>query len=265
MPGFDTLMFVTVPDLAKNTTPLTEGTTPGTKALSITTTTLATTQYGDLVEITDVAKVKSPIEIVDIASERVSQQAKESLNQIARDVIAAGGTVKYQGSNAARTDIGAGEIATAAELRKLAATMRLNKIKPMADGYFRLFVDNEVGYDLRNDTAAVGGFIDINRYEKSETLLAGELGRLEGFKIIEVNDGPTFASTVTVHASIAVGRLRAWGAGELQTMQTYHVAPGGDHNDPLAQRELVGWKVNYGTAVLKNDRYYRYESAATEL
>lgn len=263
--GHDTLTFVGVPDLAINTTPLTEGTPPTARALSITTVTVSTAQYGDLVSITDLAKVKSPIEISNIASERVSRQSKESLDQVARDVIAASGTPKFAGTgNAARADLASTDVATAAELRKLKTIMRKAKIPTFSDKKYRLFVHPNVAYDLRNDTAT-GGFIDVNKYTRPETLLSGEIGELEGFRIMEVINAPTFASTTTVYASIAVGAVKAWGAGELQTLSMYHIAPGGDHNDPLAQEELVGWKVSYGVAVLSNDYYYRLESAATDV
>jgi len=68
---------------------------------------------------------------------------------------------------------------------------------------------------------------------------------------------------VTVYATIAMGDIKGWGTGDLQTLQTYHVAPGGDHSDPLAQEELLGWKVDFGVAVLSNGYFYRFESAAT--
>ena len=68
-----------------------------------------------------------------------------------------------------------------------------------------------------------------------------------------------------MYAAIAIGAIKGWGAGELQSFRAYHVAPGGDHTDPLAQIEEVGWKVNFGCAPLNNSYYYRYESAATAL
>lgn len=265
MPGFDTLTFVNVPDLSVATTPLTEGTAPTARALSIGTVSVSTAQYGDLVEITDIAKVKSPIEIVDIASERLSRSSSETIDQITRDVIAAGGTAFYQGTNTSRADIASTDYAVAADLRKLRATMYKNNIKPFSDGYYRLWVAPEVGYDLRNDTASTGGFVDVNKYSNPETLLRGELGRMEGFRIAEVVNAPTFSSTTTVYACIALGDVKGWGVGDLQTLQTYHVAPGGDHTDPLAQKELLGWKVNWGVAVLNNSYYYRFETAAHAL
>lgn len=265
-PGNDTLMFVSVPDIAINTTPLTEGTKPSARAMSISTVTVTTDQYGDLVAITDLAKIKSPVEIVDIAAERLARQAKESLDQVARDVIAAGGTPKYFGTGnpSSRSGIAATDLMRATDLRKLHAQLLKAKVPTFSDGYYRLFVHPNVGYDLRNDTST-GGWIDVNKYATPETILKGELGRLEGFRIMEVVNGPTFSSTTTVYASIAVGDIKGWGAGDLQTLRAYHVAPGGDHTDPLAQEELLGWKVSWGTAVLNNGYYIRAESAATNV
>ena len=267
-PGHDTLMFVNVPDIALNVTPLTEGTRPDKKALTIGTVTVDTDQYGDLVAITDVAKIKSPIQLVPIATERLSRQADESLDQIARDVIAAGGTTRLiqTSVNAVRTDIASTEIATAAELRKLKTVMIKAKLRPFEDGFFRLWVHPNVEYDLRSDTAT-GGFIDAKKYTDANVgdLIKGEVGRLEGFRIMSIVNAPTFASTTTVYRSIALGHMKGWGAGDLQTLQVYHVAPGGDHTDPLAQEELMGWKVNYGVAVLNNSYYFGFETAATSV
>ena len=51
MPGFDTLKFVSVPDLSFSgtTTPLTEGTRPDKRSMSISTVSVSTEQYGDLI------------------------------------------------------------------------------------------------------------------------------------------------------------------------------------------------------------------------
>lgn len=259
--GTDTLMWVDVPDLPINTTPLTEGTRPDKRALTMGTVTCSTTQYGDLVAITDLAKVKSPIQIVNIASEHVTRQAAETLDQVNRDAIAAGGTVMYVGTEAARSTIAATDVITVADLVKLRARMFIGKIPMFADGFYRLFVDGEVGADLKQNS----DFKEAYKYVDNLPLLNGEIGKIAGFRVIEVVNAPTFASTATVHASIAVGAMKGWGSGELQTLRTYHVGPGGDHTDPLAQEELIGWKVMFGVAVLDNAFYYRYESGATEL
>lgn len=262
--GHNTLTFITVPDIAINTATLTEGAPPTARALTISTVSITPAQYGDLVAVTDLARSFSPFDISNVAAERVTRQARESIDKISRDVIAAGGTAFYADAVANRAALAAGNKLDAVDLRRLRATMYLNKIPPFSDGYYRLMVSPQQGYDLRSDTTT-GGWIDVNKYATPETLLRGELGRMEGFRIMEVVNAPTFASTVTVHAAIAVGDIRGWGAGDLQTLRVYHVAPGGDHKDPLAQEELVGWKVAFGTAVLNSTYYYRLESAATAL
>lgn len=271
MPGFDTLKFVSVPDLSftGTTTPLTEGTRPDKRSMSISTVSVSTDQYGDLISITDIAKVKSPLEITAIASERLSRVAAQAIDKITRDVVAAGGTPFYAtesngDANTTRAGLSSTAKLKAADLRKLRATMYKNSIPTFGDGYYRLWISPEQGYDLRNDTNT-GAFIDVNKYATPETLLRGELGRMEGFRIMEVVNTATFASTATVHAGIALGNIKGWGAGELQTLKTYYVAPGGDHQDPLGQEELIGFKVNFGCAVLSNSYYYRVESAATSL
>lgn len=262
--GKNELTFVNVPDIAINTTPLTEGAPPTARALTIGTVDITPAQYGDLVSITDLARRFSPFDISAVATERITRQARESIDKISRDVIAAGGTAFYANAVANRAALGAADKLDAADLRRLRATMYKSKIPPFADGYYRLMVTPEQGYDLRSDTTT-GGWIDVNKYATPETLLKGELGRMEGFRIMEVVNGPTFASTVTVHAGIAVGDVKGWGAGELQSLRVYHVSPGGDHQDPLAQEELVGWKVAFGVAVLNNSYFYRVESAASAL
>jgi N4-gp56 family major capsid protein len=262
--GINKLTFIAVPDLAINTTALTEGAAPTPKALSITTVDITPTQYGDLVSITDLAKRFSPFDISNVATERVTRQAQESIDKVNRDVVAAGGTAFYADAVANRAALAAGNKLDAVDLRRLRATMFKNKIPPFADGYYRLMVSSEQGFDLRSDSTT-GGWIDVNKYATPETLLRGELGRMEGFRIMEVVNAPTFASTVTVHAAIAVGDLKGWGAGDLQSLRIYHVPAGGDHKDPLAQEELVGWKVAFGVAVLNSTYYYRLESAASAL
>ena len=265
-PGSDTIRFVSVPDLTLSTTVLTEGTPPTAQALTFTTTTLSTAAYGETVEITDLAKVKSLFNLVELASERLARQAQESIDKVARDVIAAGGTPHYPigSTNTVRSDIAAGENMTGADLIHLRAVMKKNKIEPFSDGSFYLWISNNQAYDLKKETTDDTGFIDVSKYTSNTDIMRGELGKFHGFRIMEVNNAPTFSSTVTVHAGIAVGSLKGWGTGDLQTLKTYYTPPGG-LTDPLHQKEILGYKVNFGVAVLSNGRYYRAESDASSL
>ena len=244
---------------------MTEGSPPTAVALSVTATLLDSDQYGNLIDITDLAKIKSPLDLPQLAGERLGRNAAESIDQLVRDVIAGGGTVMYSEAAATvRTDLDAtGDEVSAAVLRKLAAKMYKAKIERFPDNFYRIIVSPEVGFDISNDTGT-GGFIDVKKYTDPSDMIRGEIGAMGGFRIIQAVNAPTFASTVTVHASIAFGRLSGWGWGDLDSLKTYYTPPGGK-GDELHQKESVGWKVAFGTAVLANARYYRLESAATAL
>jgi N4-gp56 family major capsid protein len=264
-PGSDTASFVFIPDLSIKTSTLTEGVAPTAVALSSSKVDVSVAQYGNLVDITDVAKVKSPVALIDEAADRVSFNANESIDQISRDAIAASGTPFYAGTgNTTRSEVAAGDVMTAATLRKLGATMFKNKLMPYDGRHYLFIATAEQEYDLRNDSST-GGFIDVNKYARPEQILNGEIGVLEGFRVIKAQNGPTFASTTTVHAGIALGHVKGWGVADLQSLSIHHVAPGGDHSDPLAQSEKICWKVMFGAAALGNNRYYRVESGATAL
>jgi N4-gp56 family major capsid protein len=263
-PGTDTLLFTSFDDLSftSQQTPLTEGAAPFRRALTMGTVTVDTDQYGDLLAITDVAKTKSPVQIISIGSERLTRSSLGLIDVINRDVIAAGGTAYYAGSgNAARADLAATDIAAVADLRRMAWQMFKSNIPRKADGFYHLLASPEVCADI----AADADFIDAVKYTDRMPLLKNEIGQIAGFRVMSVVNAPTFSSTATVHASIALGAPKGWGSGELQSFQTYHVAPGGDHLDPLAQEELLGYKVMFGVAVLDNSFYFRFESAASDL
>jgi N4-gp56 family major capsid protein len=263
--GTDALMWVDVPDLPINTTALTEGTRPDKRALTMGTVTLSTVQYGDLVAITDVAKLLSPVEIAGIAAEHITRQAAESLDKVARDEIATGGTVFYGSvDHTSRATLDNTDFLTVdgvGGLNYLRAKMFAAKIPPFADGFYRLYVSPGQALDLRQDD----DFKEAYKYVDNMPLIKGEVGQIAGFRVIEVVNAPTFSSGVTVTAAIAVGAIKGWGAGSLQSLQVFHVAPGGDHTDPLAQEELIGWKCMWGVAVLNNSFYFRVESYATSV
>jgi len=264
----DQLMFLKYPDLSSTTpqTPLTEGVAPTARTISMSTVTVSTDQYGDLVNITDVAKVKGPADIVSIAAERVSRTFKEVADTITRDNIFMGGTAFYQAGDTTRAGLATTDLLLGTDLIRLRSTMKKNNVPLPSDGFYRLILSINQTYDLMTETTATSGFVPLSQYtSRVENVFKGEIGTLHGFRIVESDTAPTFTSTATVYAGLALGEIKGWGAGELQSFQTYHVAPGGDHADVLAQIEAVGWKVNFGCATLNNGYYYRVETAATTL
>ena len=232
----------------------------------MTTVTVSTSQYGDLVNITDLAKVKAPREVIGIASERVSRTAREVMDTIARDNIFLGGTGFYQAGDTTRSGLASSDLLTHADLVLLRATMKAANVPVPSDGFYKLILSVNQAYDLISETTATNSFTALSQYtDRVADVFKGEIGTIAGFRVVESDTAPTFASTTTVYAGLAIGDIKGWGAGELQTLRTYHITPGGDHTDPLAQLEKVGWKINFGVAPLNNSYYYRVEPAATSL
>lgn len=269
-PMSDMLTFLKFPDLSSTTptTPLTEGTPPTARALTMTTVNVSTAQYGDLVSITDLAKVKGPRDIVSIASDRAGRTAKEVMDTITRDNIFLGGTAFYANGDANRAALTAAgnDKLDAADLILLRSKMKKANVPLGEGGYYKLYLSINQAHDLRIETTTAQGWLSIAQYtDKVSEIDRGEIGAFHGFRLIECDTAPTFSSTETVYAGIALGGIKGWGAGELQSFSTYHIAPGGDHTDQLAMLEQVGWKVNFGCAPLNNGYYFRVESVATAL
>ena len=267
-PMTDSLMFRSYPDISFTAplTPLTEGTAPSIDAISQDTVLVATSQYGRSVGITDVAKTVAPPDVPRVLAEKTSRQAKEVINRVTRTAIFTGGTAFYgSDDHSTRATLDNTDFLTGAHILKLRATMKLANIPTFSDGSYKAFLHSEQVYDLQRDTTDDTGWLDTQKYARSEEIHKGEVGKLHGVRIIDVNDAPTFTSTVTVRAGVAVGDLKGWGAGDLQTLQMFHTPAGGDHTDPIAQNELMSWKVMFGCAPLNNTFYYRVESYATDI
>jgi len=144
--------------------------------------------------------------------------------------------------------------------------MKAANVPVPSDGFYKLILSVNQAYDLISETTATNSFTALSQYtDRVADVFKGEIGTIAGFRVVESDTAPTFASTTTVYAGLAIGDIKGWGAGELQTLRTYHITPGGDHTDPLAQLEKVGWKINFGVAPLNNSYYYRVETAATSL
>jgi N4-gp56 family major capsid protein len=260
-PGHDTVMFLSFEDLSPSTTPMTEGTRSDKRALTMGTVTLDTDQYGGLLSVTDVAKYKSPVDLIPIGSEKLTRESRVLIDQVHRDVIALGGTPYFANSRTSRGDLIAGDIPAVEELTSLKWLMFEGNIPIPADGYYRLLASPEVSATLALDP----DFQEAVKYRDNMPLLKNEIGTIAGFRVMSVQNAPTVGTSPIVHLSIAFGDIKGWASGELSSFQSFYIPPGGDHGDPQSQEALLSWKIMFGVAVLDNARYYRYESVPAAL
>ena len=273
--GTDRIRYVRYPDISHNLTELSEGVTPDpTINLSVTTEYFSVKQYGSYTSLSDIAQLDSPHDLVSIAAERVSFAAAKSMDAIVRDVMNAGTARVYYASktsdgtavatrlalsDASLSNIGEGAARqdyklNGLEVKKAVARLKAANIPPFPDGFYRCIIHPNQQFDLLTDTSG-HGFLEATKYTQPLDMLSGEIGAYSGVRFLVANDAKTFTQVNTASASITIYSALFFGpdafvVGDSQTMQTYFVAPGGDHTDPLSQRALIGYKLRFGAMIM---------------
>ena len=261
---------------------LTEAGAPAEYDLTVTTESFVPKQYGKVLKISDLAQLDSPHDLISIASERLARVATESMDNIIRDVIAQGTNVRYVAGRASRSLVQSTDKLTGLEIKQTVAKLKAANIPTFADGFYRAIVHPSVEFDLMTDTSA-NGFLEASKYTKSLDLLNGEIGAYAGVRFLVSPTAKTFTGGVggalTIHSSYFFGP-DSYIVGDSQTLQSYFVAPGGDHSDPISQIAVLGFKMRFG-AILRGEgttgefdgsntstgqpRYIRVESVASTL
>lgn len=259
--GTNTLRYARYADLAVSTTTLTEGTAPTDDALTISSEYFTAAQYGATVAISDLANLDSPHDLISIAAERVAYKAVRSMDHIVRDNIhanaatsaifgATGATTLTQ--NTANSAVATAGLLSGAFVKQMVARLKGANVPTFADGTYRCIIHPAQEYDLVSDTS-VNGWIESRKYVDNTELLTGEIGMFAGVRFIVSSDAKVYttagASSGNVYNALFLGP-DSYAIGDSQTLQSYFVAPGGDHSDPLAQKALVGYKMRFGSLLL---------------
>ena len=267
--GTNTLRYARYADLGVNTTALSEGLPPVDQALTISSEYFTATQYGATVAISDLANIDSPHDLISIAAERVAYQAVRSMDQLVRDAIhtgantdttATGGTAVWGATasatltaNAANSAVAVAGVLNGRMVKEIVARLKGANVPQFADGTYRAIIHPSQEFDLISDTA-VNGWIEARKYTDPSGILTGEIGQFAGVRFIVSSDAKVYttagASAGNVYAALFLGP-DAYTIGDSQTLQSYFVAPGGDHTDPLAQKALLGYKMRFGALPLQ--------------
>lgn len=285
----DTVKFRRPIPLALATTPLTEGVPPTSKAISYEDVTVVLSQYGDVVEITDVVQDLAEDPVLKDASMLCGEQAAETIETLMWGVLQ-GGTNVYYANGGARNAVN-----TAISLNKQRAITRFlkaNRAKKLTsmmsssvkygteaiDAAFIAFCHTDCESDIRNMT----GFVPTEKYGSMKAL-PHEIGKVEDVRYIispvlssiidaggaaggtMVSDGGTNADVYPIIyvSKDAYGHVALKGA---EAMTPSVLNPGTpSKSDPLGQMGYVGWKT-YHKAFIANEAWMcRLEVAVTDL
>ena len=251
--------------LSAKTTALVEGVTPAGSDLSVSTVTATPAQYGDWIGVSDVLDWTGIDPVIAETVEVQGVQAGESIDEVTRDIIIAGTTVRYANGRAARGDVAAGDNINGTELRKLRRTLRKNKAKPVQDGCFVAVISPDTHYDLQT----MSEWQALVENSKPADLEMGIVKKMWQFAFVESDKAKIFtgegAGSIDVHGTLALGK-DFYGVTHVSghAMESIRKPLGsGGTEDPLNQRGTVGWKANHAAVRLNESFGARLEHAVT--
>lgn len=279
---------------AVSSAPLAEGVPPSVQPMVKTDYTAVLQQYGAAVELTDVCVDLHEDNPLDVAVKLCGRQMAQTIEMVTIDVLKAGTTVVYAAGAADRTSVNA--VVTRGDFRLVARTFNRYDAQPITriieptarvstKGIQPAFI--AMGHtDLEPDIRNVTGFVHFVEYGTPGDRLPGEVGAVEGFRIVLTRmftpwtaggtAGTTFLSggskvssstACDVYPIICVAedgysvvRLQGLKAAEIKVRQ-----PNGDPDsvDVLAQKGSVGWKTYYACAITNDYWVARIECACT--
>lgn len=263
--GGKTIEFRRFASLANATTPLTEGTPPELKDLTVSAVTATVAQYGNAVGFSDLVSTTTIDPILTETAEILADNAAETLDALTQAVLVAGTVVQYAGAATSRATIAAGDTMDAAEIREAVLTLKLGRARKI-DGFYQALIHPRIAHDLQGTTE----WIEAQQFAGSARIFDGSLGTLYGVKFWESDVAPVLAdagagSTVDVFQTVILG-ANAWGRVNLagHNLRTYFKPLGSAGTaDPIDQQQSMGWKTGFVAKILNDGFMIRIESSAS--
>ena len=264
--------------LSAATTALTEGVTPTGSQLAITDITATVSQYGDYVTLTDILVLTTLDPVLTETAELLGIQYADTIDQLTRNVLAAGTTIQYASTAAARDEVTSAMKITMAEVREAVKTLKVNLAKRItsqvdpSDGFntspvpacYIGIVHPNTTFDLKN----VPGFVRIEEYGQKKAL-EGEVGALDEVRFIETTNAKVFedagSGSIDVYGTLILG-ANAYGVTRISGAAVQNIIkPLGSAGsaDPLNQRQTSGWKATFVAKILNEAWMLRLEHAVT--
>jgi N4-gp56 family major capsid protein len=191
-----TMRFVRYPDLGLPVATLTEGSDPTARAMTNTYVDVTVEQWGDVVQITDVAELTISHPVLSIAQDLLARQAARTMDREIQKVLQSGTSVWYATGVAARSSLIAASKPTASDIRAVVSKLRTNGAEPYDGEMYVGVLDPAFETELLGDTT----FVNANAYAGNLTpLMMGEVGKWMGVRWIRSNFIPALSSLAAVN------------------------------------------------------------------
>ena len=245
---------------------LQEGVTPEGNHSDVTAITAELEQHGDYSVVTDKLKKHGIDPVIVEYSELHGERAAKILNRRVRNAIRTGTQVVRPNGRATADAITSSDKITCDLILDVVTQLRDNNVEPFDDGYYRGLIDAKTAKDIMKDP----DWKELVTHTGGEQMKKGEVGCIHGVKFKEsslsysaMNEA---ASPVRVHHSIILGK-HAVGVVDPDGLKPDIIIKEAEKNgseDPLNQRNSIGWKLDFATARLNEKCIIRVEAAATE-
>jgi N4-gp56 family major capsid protein len=233
------------------------------KDLNVTAITGTVDQYGNAIGFSDLVSTVSFDPVLTETTKILAENAAETLDNLTRDVLVAGTTVLYSGTNSARSTIAHADSITIADIRKIALQMELNRARKI-NGFWNVITHPRVMYDIQGLTE----WKEAQLYNRTNRIFDGSVGELYGLKFFVTDNAKVFpqaGNSEDVYTMLVFGQ-NAFGKVELagQNLETIYKPLGSAGTaDPLNQQQTMGWKAMHGVKILHQAYMLRFECATS--
>jgi N4-gp56 family major capsid protein len=244
---------------------LVEGITPAGTNLSVSQITTTVKQEGSYTLLTDLLDLVGLDDVITETTELNAEQAALTLETRVRDVVFNGTNVYYVGGGIARVNVGAANVFTGTDVRRVRQIMARNNVKTEGGSYVG-FIHPDGAYDLKGHAE----WREPNLYAGAKKIFNGEIGELYGVRWIESNMCPIWVGEgnagADVYGALVVGS-GAYGvvdvAGSSKPEVIVKQKGSAGSADPLDQRSTVGWKALIATVRLQELAMIRVEHCSS--
>lgn len=197
--GSKHVKFFRYTELGAVTTPLAEGVTPDSQALTETAFSVMTKQYGGYMDYTDEIDLWHVDKKTQAMSDRLNRQAALSIDTVGRDAICAGLNVMFPGTVSARGSISSSDLINYTMIKKAVRNLKKKGAQPFADGFFHAKISHETYYDLSGDSH----WIAVAQYQNDRRVQKYELGTIYNVKFFEVDNAKVFSTQSYLYGTTA--------------------------------------------------------------
>ena len=262
----DTINWRRYVKLSPTVVPLTEGVTPEGKEIAGSSITAVIAQYGDVMYLSDLVELEQLDDVKREYAVELGYLAKETLDLIVRNVLVAEGSALFAAGRANLGALASGDEPQVDDFRKITIAMKKAFLggNRKAGGKYVALVSPEVMFELFDDQRMQ----DYMSFGQSNAPFNdGMTVEMFGIRFVEVLNAPTAQNdAVTAHDSLVIGE-EAYAITKLEGAGLSIITKGlgsAGVEDPLNQRQSMGWKINgFGARVLNNEAVVNYWSVPT--